>query len=104
MHIRFEPPHALSDVIFANEQGPLPISSGPCSFDVQIRRQVQLMGHRTAVFLALAHALGQQVLDLPVHRAEIVLRPGGDGRVETGRQPQRDLLFLPGHLSTNCPS
>ena len=53
-----------------------------------------------SVFLPLADTLGEQILDLTVYRAEIVLRPGGDGGVQLGTQPQRDLLLVVGHKLT----
>ena len=72
---------------------------------VQIRGDVQLLGDGAAVLFPLADALGEQVLDLAVHRAEVVLRPGGDGSVQAGGQAQGDLLFRLGrHLSTGCRS
>lgn len=41
----------------------------------------------------LFYGLGEQVFDLPVHRAEVVLRPGGELCVKLRRQAQGDLLF-----------
>lgn len=47
-----------------------------------------------SVFLALPHALGQQVFDLAVDGAEIVLRPSGNGVIKLDGKPERDLFFL----------
>ena len=64
------------------------------SFDVELGRDVELIGDIFPVFLALPDALSEQVFDLSVHRAEVVLGPGGDGLLVLGRQAQRDLFFL----------
>ena len=75
------------------------------SFNIQLRRHVDLIGDVFAVLFALAHTLGKKIFDLPVDRAEIILCPGGDSGVELGRETQRDLLFLLiVHINRGCPS
>ena len=74
-------------------------------FYVQLRRHVQLLRRGRAVLFALAHALGQKILYLPVDRAEVILRPRGDGVVQLRRQAQRHLLFrVVRHISKACRS
>ena len=48
---------------------------------------------RTTLRKALSHAFREEIFDLPVHRAEIVLSPRGKGFVELCVQAERDLLF-----------
>lgn len=45
------------------------------------------------VFCTILHALGKQILNLSVDRAEIVLRPLHKLRVQRRRKPKRYLLF-----------
>ena len=49
-------------------------------------------------FLALPfpplHALGQKILNLPVHRAKVVLRPDGELVKQRVGNPKRHLFFL----------
>ena len=45
--------------------------------EIQLRRDVQLVGDIFPVLFALTHALGKQIFDLPVHRAEVILCPSG---------------------------
>ena len=47
-----------------------------------------------SVLFALPHALGQKVLDLTVHRAEVIFCPRGDFRKQLRGNPQRHLFFL----------
>lgn len=53
-----------------------------------------MVGAVFAVFLPLANAFGQKVLDLSVYRTEVIFSPGGDGIVELGGEAQWYLLFL----------
>ena len=46
-----------------------------------------------AVFLSLPDAFCQEIFDLPVDRAEIILRPRGDGVIKLIAQPQRNLFL-----------
>ncbi len=46
-----------------------------------------------AVFLTLTYTFGQQILYLPVHRPEIILRPGSNGLIQLRREPEEKLLF-----------
>ena len=61
--------------------------------DIQFGRHVDLVRDVLAVLFALTHTLGEQILDLPVHRAEVILSPCGKGIVELRIQAQGDLLF-----------
>ena len=61
--------------------------------DIQFGRHVDLVRDVLAVLFALTHTLGEQILDLPVHRAEVILSPRGKGIVELRIQAQGDLLF-----------
>lgn len=45
------------------------------------------------VFCTILHALGKQILNLSVDRAEIILRPLHKLRVQRRRKPKRYLLF-----------
>ena len=73
------------------KQGRKPLQE---SFQIELWRDVQRIRRVAAVLLSLAHALGEQIFDLPVDGAEIILSPGGDGLIELWRQTQRNLLFL----------
>lgn len=55
-----------------------------CSLEIELGRYVDFIADVLAVFLSLAHALAEQILDLSVDRAEVVLGPGGDGGIELG--------------------
>ena len=73
--------------------------------NIELGRNVDLIGNVFSVFLPLSHTLGEQIFDLTVHRAKIILRPRGNGGVELGGEAQRDLFFLTVvHISTSCPS
>ena len=61
--------------------------------DIQFGRHVDLVRDVLAVLFALTHTLGEQILDLPVHRTEVILSPRGKGIVELRIQAQGDLLF-----------
>ena len=61
--------------------------------NVEFGRDVDLIRDVLPVLFALTHALGEQILDLPVHRAEVILCPGGKGVVELRVQAQGHLLF-----------
>lgn len=71
------------------------------SFKIQFRRHVDLIRDIPAVLFPLTHALGEQILDLPVHRAEVILRPCGNGVVKLRVQTERD-LFFGSAISTGC--
>jgi len=45
---------------------------------IEVKRLVQFGGYITAVFAALLHAFCEQIFDLTVYAAEIVLRPCGN--------------------------
>ena len=62
-------------------------------FQIQLRGHIQLIRNIFSILFTLTHTLGKQILDLPIHRAEVVLRPGGNGVVQLRIQPQGDLLF-----------
>ena len=65
------------------------------SLDVDIQRFIQMFGYIFAVFPALPDTFREEILDLSVDRAEIVLRPGGDIVIQLFREPERNLfLFL----------
>lgn len=73
------------------------------SRDVKVGWDIELLRYRLAIFFALADTFGEKILNLPIHRTEIVFRPSCNGRIQAGRQPQWDLLFLLGcHISTGC--
>ena len=74
-----------------------PSGAAVFSFNIQFYRHVDLVGDILSVFLPLADTLGEQLLDLTVYRAEIVLRPGSDGGIQLGREPQRNLLLVVSH-------
>lgn len=61
--------------------------------NIQFRRHVNFIGYIFSVFLSLPHALRQKILYLSVDGAEIILRPGCNGVVELGREPERNLFF-----------
>ena len=63
-------------------------------FNVELGRFIQVLGDVFAVFLALAYAFRQQVFDLPVDGAEIILCPGSDLGIKRFRNAQRDLFFF----------
>ena len=73
-----------------------------CLLDIQFWWEVDLVGDVFAVLFALAHALGEEIFDLPVHRAEVVLGPGSKGVVELRVQAQRDLLFAVSAISVKA--
>ena len=75
-------------------------------FNIQFRRYVDLVGHVLAVFLSLAHAFGQEVLDLTVERTEIVLRPRRKGVIKLWREAKRHLLFrlILCHINRDFPN
>mgnify|MGYP006867767651 FL=1 len=72
------------------------------SMEIQLRRDIQLVGDIFPVLFALTHALGKQIFDLPVHRAEVILCPSGKGIVEFSIQAQGHLFFRLCHISTGC--
>ena len=39
---------------------------------------------------------GEQIFNLPVYGAEIILRPGCNLVIKLGRKPERDLFLRPG--------
>ncbi len=45
-------------------------------------------------FASLPHTFGEQIFDLPVDGAEIILRPCGDLLPERGGKAQQELLFF----------
>ena len=73
------PGHCFPDTVFS---------------DIQFRRFVDLLPDVFPVLFPLLHAFRQQIFDLPVDGAEVVLRPGGEGFVQTLIQAQRHLLLL----------
>ena len=80
------------------------LASSLSTLNVDIQRLIQRLGHVFSILLPLPHAFGQQVLDLPVGRAEIVLRPGRNLVVQLCRQPQENLFFLSiRHINTGFP-
>ena len=73
--------------------------------NIQFGRNVDLVRDVFPVLFPLSDAFCEQIFDLPVYRAEIILRPSGNGDVELWGEAQRDLLFLIiVHISTGCPS
>ena len=69
--------------------------------DIQFGRHVDLVRDVLAVLFALTHTLGEQILDLPVHRAEVILSPRGKGIVELRIQAQ-GICFFGSAISTGC--
>ena len=63
------------------------------SLEIKLRRHVDLFADVFAVLFPLTDALGEQIFDLAVDRAEVILRPGSNGGVELGRKAQGHLLF-----------
>lgn len=59
----------------------------PWLMDIQIRRHVDFIRDILAVFLALPDAFGQEVFNLAVDGAEIILCPGCDCVIELFGQP-----------------
>ena len=43
-----------------------------------------------------AGGFGEQIFNLPVYGAEIILRPGCNLVIKLGRKPERDLFLRPG--------
>ena len=72
--------------------------------DVERGRFIHGVGDIFAVFSPLFHAFGEQVFNLSVHRAKVILRPSGNLIIEFGGKAQRHLLFWGGHLNTDCPN
>ena len=64
-----------------------------CSLEIELGRNVDLIGDVFAVLFALADTFGEKVFDLTVHRTKIIFGPSGDGGVELGGQAQGHLLF-----------
>ena len=62
--------------------------------DIQLRREIDLLADIFAVLFSLAHALAEQVFDLPVDGAEVILRPRGERGIEPGTQAQGNLFLL----------
>ena len=54
------------------------------------------VGNVFPIFLALADTFGEQIFNLPVYGAEIILRPGCNLVIKLGRKPERDLFLRPG--------
>lgn len=97
---RDQPGHG-GDALNKVKKSPTGTPVGLFLFDIQLRGHVDLVGDILAVLLPLPDTLGEQVLDLAVHRAEVILRPGGNGGIQLGREPQRDLLLaVRRHIST----
>ena len=48
------------------------------------------------IFLALADTFGEQIFNLPVYGAEIILRPGCNLVIKLGGKPERNLFLGPG--------
>ena len=69
-----------------------------CLFDIQFRRHVDLIRDVFAVLFPLTDALSEEIFDLTIHRAEVILCPGSKGIVELRIQTERDLLFRLCHL------
>ena len=78
-----------------------PVGAAAFLFNIQFDGYIDLVGDVLAVFLPLTDTLGEQILDLAVYRAEVVLRPGRDGGVQLGGEPQRDLLLVVSHKLTD---
>ena len=60
---------------------------------IQFKGFIQLVGHISAVLFSLFDAFGQQVFDLSVDTAEIILGPCGKGVVELRGQAKGNLLL-----------
>jgi len=54
--------------------------------NIKLRGYVELVGNGSTVLLSLTDAFRKKIFDLPVHTAEIVLCPRGDGRVQLLRK------------------
>ena len=66
--------------------------------DIQLRRNIQFIGHVFSVLFALSDAFGEQVFYLSVYRAEIILCPCCDCIIQLGRESKRHLfLFVISH-------
>ena len=73
--------------------------------NIQLGRNIDLIRDVFPILFSLSDAFGEQIFDLTVHRAKIILCPGGNGGVELGGEAQRKLLFLIiVHINTGCPS
>ena len=62
--------------------------------NINFQRFIDILPDIFSVLFALPHALGQKVLDLTVHRAEVIFCPRGDFRKQFRGNPQRHLFFL----------
>lgn len=57
------------------KRGKKAVLSALFTLNIQFGRYVDLFADIFAIFLPLAHAFAQQVFDLSVDRAEVILRP-----------------------------
>lgn len=69
------------------------------SVKIQLRRLVEMLRNVLPILLALPDTFGQEVFDLAVDRAEIVLRPGSDCVIELFIQPERNLFLCQAYPS-----
>ena len=51
-------------------------------FDVDIQRFIQMFGYILAVFLSLPDTFREEIFNLSVDGAKIILGPGGDSIIE----------------------
>ncbi len=72
---------------------------------IDLLGNIRLLRYVFPGFSPLPDTFSQQIFDLAVDRAKIVLRPGGNGIIELGREAERDLLLLVvAHINTGFPS
>lgn len=71
---------------------------------IQFRRFVQGFGYIFPILFPLSDALGEQVFDLSVEGAKIVLRPGGKLFIQAGGDTEGNLLLFAAlrHINTGC--
>lgn len=73
--------------------------------NIQFGWYIQFIGNIFSVLFPLSDAFAEQIFDLSVHRAKIILCPGGNCRIELGGEAERNLLFLIlVHINTGFPS
>ncbi len=64
------------------------------SLNIKFGRDIYLIGDIFAILFPLTHALGQQIFDLSVYAAKVVLCPCCDGIIKLGGYSQGYLLFF----------
>ena len=62
--------------------------------DIKLNRLIEIVRNVFSVLLSLLDTFGQEILDLAVNRAEVILRPCRNCGEKTGRESQGDLFLF----------